>query len=330
MKTATIPKLDKIYTGDAVSVMKSWPDEFIDLVLTSPPYFGLRDYGVKGQIGRELDAPHYIENLLEVLSECRRVLKPTGSLFLNIGDSYKDKTLLAIPWRVALALMEEGWILRNEIVWAKPWGLPHPVKDRLNTTHEKIFHLVKEKSYYYDLDAIRIPTKGIYREPKRTERNVDRLDPHGGQSGLSGGFKPNPLGKNPGDVWSIGPETRPKQQIVPGATSHFAPYPEELCERPIKAACPSGGIVLDPFMGSGTTAVVAKRLGRHFLGIELSPDYAQLARKRVRLASVPNSFTCSNRAFNYRSSRRTKTMPLTCMNTSKRELGFSSGKVRSK
>lgn len=323
------PALDRIYVGDSVAVMRRWPDQFVDLVLTSPPYFNLRDYGVAGQLGLERAPEEYVASLMKVIRECGRVMKSTGSLYLNIGDTYKGKTLLGIPWRVAFAMIEEGWLLRNEIVWAKPHGLPTPIKDRLNTTHEKIFHFVKSPKYYFDLDAIRVPTKGTYREGSKTRRFMtDTRLPHRPGVPVAGNFKPHPLGKNPGDVWTIGPETRPKKYIAPGETAHFAPYPEALCERPIKAASPPDGIVLDPFMGSGTTALVARRLGRHFLGTELSPEYARLARRRLRLHASPLPSHRSSRSFKSRSSRATPIKRLCSKNVRKRDLSFSSGQDR--
>ncbi len=319
------PPLDQIFTGDALEVMRTWPSGFVDLVLTSPPYFQLRDYGVAGQIGLEEAPEAYVRRLFEVLSECRRLLKDEGSLFLNLGDTYQGKSLLGIPWRVALALIEDGWLLRNAIVWHKPNALPRPFTDRLSTTYELAFHFVKAKRYFYDLDAIRVPHKGAYRERKPTRRFVRQSRfPHLPGLPVAGNFRPNPKGKNPGDVWSIPSETRAKHAIAPGAaTAHFAPYPEALCERPILAACPEGGIVLDPFMGSGTTAVVARRLGRHFLGIELSPAYAELARRRLALPPPGAARGCSHRSFTSRSHRRTVITRLCTRNGRCRPLSFS-------
>lgn len=305
--------LDRIYRGDALRILRSWPDAFVDLVLTSPPYFQLRDYGVQGQLGLEQTPEEYVVKLVAICRELRRVLKDTGSLFLNLGDSYRDKSLLAVPWRVALALIDEGWLLRNAIVWHKPNALPRPVKDRLTTTYEFVFHFTTTRSYYYDLDAIRVPHKGTYRggtptrRPRMSGGHLARLA--GPQIG--GNFRPHPKGKNPGDVWTVTPETRAKRFIAPGAP-HFAPFPETICERPILAACPPHGIVLDPFMGSGTTAVVARKLGRHFLGIELSPEYVEAARRRLIEARYTHPATCSCRLLPTRSRRRTaKSRPCT-------------------
>lgn len=324
-----LPNLNQIYVGDGVRVMRRWPDAFVDLALTSPPYFNLRDYGVRGQIGLEKEPAEYIARMMDVVRECGRILKSTGSLYLNIGDTYQRKTLLGIPWRLAFAMLEEGWLLRNEIVWAKPHGLPTPIKDRLNTTHEKIFHFVKQPSYYFDLDAIRVPTKGTYREGSKTRRfDKDARLPHRAGIPVAGNFRPHPLGKNPGDVMVVGPETRPKKYIAPGGTAHFAPYPEALCELPIKAASPPDGIVFDPFMGSGTTALVARRLGRHFLGTELSADYARLARRRLAMHRPPPILGCSHRSFRPRSSRGTPIKRLCSRNAMEGDLSFSPGQER--
>lgn len=318
---SVLPTPDTIYVGDAAAVMRDWPAGFVDLVLTSPPYFNLRDYGVAGQIGLESSVDEYTVRLLEVVGECGRVLKPTGSLYLNLGDTYRGKSLLGIPWRVALALMGRGWLLRNAIVWHKPNGLPTPIKDRLNATYELVFHLTRQRSYYFDLDAIRVPQSSGGRERTRPRHPEKRL-PY--RRGLPGDFRPHPLGKNPGDVWAIGPEVRPKRYIVPGAeTSHFAPYPESLCERPILAASPPGGTVLDPFMGSGTTALVSRRLGRHFLGIELSPEYARLARRRLDLGA-PEAPGRSTKEFKPSSTRRSRIRPQCSRNANKSALSFSS------
>lgn len=279
------PALDRVYIGDALAVLQRWWGGFVDLVVTSPPYFQLRDYGVAGQLGLEATATEYLQNLLAVLREAGRMLNDTGSLFVNLGDTYHNKTLLGIPWRVALALVDDGWRLRNAIIWHKPNGLPSSVTDRLTGRYEFVFHFTKSSHYFYDLDPIRVPHttagEGEVRRPPR-----DPLYHPSWTRSVSGHFRPHPAGKNPGDVWTIRPETRAKRHLDPDGVGHFAPYPEELCARIIQAACPQGGIVLDPFLGSGTTAVVARRLGRRYLGIELSPDYAQAAERRVAATAV--------------------------------------------
>lgn len=277
------PRLDHIYVGEAEKVLRRWPSGFVDLCVTSPPYFQLRDYGHQEQLGLEERPGSYVRRLLGVLGQVRRVLKPSGSLYLNLGDTYRDKSLVGIPWRVARELTRRGWYLRNAIVWYKPHGLPSAIKDRLTNRYEFVFHLTRSRRYYFDLDPLRIPN--VDRRTRRltgpVRRGAQGID-HQPGAVVAGNFTPDPRGKNPGDVWAIGPETRPKRFISPGETMHYAPFPETLAEGPILAASPRGGIVLDPFLGSGTTAFVARRLGRRFLGVELVPRYARLARRRLR------------------------------------------------
>lgn len=293
------PQLDQIYVGDAEAVLRHWPPGFVDLCVTSPPYFQQRDYGHKDQIGLEKSPEQYIRRLLAVLRQVRRVLKPEGSLYLNLGDTYRRKSLLGIPWRVVRQLQRRGWYLRNAIVWHKPHGVPSAIKDRLTNRYEFVFHLTRSRRYYFNLDPLRVPN--VDRRTRKltgpVRRGAQGLDRRPGVV-IAGNFTANPRGKNPGDVWAIGPDTRPKRFIAPGETMHYAPFPESLVDRPILAASPPGGIVLDPFMGSGTTALVAHRHGRRFLGVELVPDYAKLARARLRRA-------CSRRSFLSRSHRGT-------------------------
>ncbi len=312
------PRLDQIYVGDAEHVLRTWPVGFVDMCLTSPPYFQMRDYGHADQIGLEKTPDAYVKRLLAVMREVRRVLKPGGSLYLNLGDTYRQKSLLGIPWAVARALRRRGWYLRNAIVWYKPHGVPSAIKDRLTTRYELVFHFTRSRHYYFDLDAVRVPS--VDRRTRRLAGPVRR-----GAQGLghrpgvmvAGNFTPDPRGKNPGDVWAIGPETRPKRFIVPAATTtHYAPFPEALCEPPIRAASPEGGIVLDPFIGSGTTALVARRLGRRFLGIDLVEEYAALARARLRADR-------SHRSFSSGSHRRTAKARKTRRNAPDGALSFS-------
>ena len=231
-----------IYTGDATETLQELPPESVNMVMTSPPYWNLRDYGVDGQLGREETTGAFVQNLADVFDEVKRVLRPDGSLWLNLGDTYENKDLQQIPARVALELQQRGWILRNRVTWAKPNPMPQSVKDRLNDTTEAVFHFVKDHDYWYDLDAIREP----YSESM--ERRKDCQSKHGGheKDGWGGGDHHeggglldnsqtyadtmHPAGKNPGDVFEV--TTKPFPE------AHFAVYPPELCEKPIKATCP--------------------------------------------------------------------------------------------
>jgi len=265
--------------GDAIEQMRTLPDQSVDCIVTSPPYYGLRDYGQAGQYGLEATPAEYVEIMSDVFAEARRVLADDGTLWLNLGDSYvcspkgsesktdgldgrsnhrttpagsggknggglAAKQLLGIPWRTAFALQDDGWILRNEIIWHKPNAMPESVRDRLSNRHEQLFMFAKSRRYHFDLDAIR----------KRGGRELDRT------------------GANPGDVWPI--TTRPYPQ------AHFAVFPIDLPLRCISAGCRPDGMVLDPFSGSGTTGAAARQLGRRYIGIDLNPAYHNLARVR--------------------------------------------------
>lgn len=309
-----------IFQADSREAWKHLPEHSADAIVTSPPYFGLRDYGVDGQVGLEDNPQEFVDTLADLLTGYgERVLKPGGSLWLNLGDTYSSTTtnnggysdkstladftstdtkgrrandatsprriepgfpskcLMMIPERVALALIDRGWILRNRVVWAKPNGMPSSVTDRLATKHEALFHLVRQPRYFYDLDAIREPAKSTSEEYLRAGASVRENHRYGEVNGAKLGDKSfrNFDGKvNPGDVWTI-----PTQ---PYPDAHFAVFPPELVRRPILATVPEGGTVLDPFFGSGTTAVMARRLGRKAMGVELSEDYCALAAKRFR------------------------------------------------
>lgn len=284
--------------GDALDILKSRPDGSVNCIVTSPPYYGLRDYGTPGQYGLEASPAAYVETMRALFAEARRVLADDGTLWLNIGDSYAHggsgaqgaagdragrtftaehmpgsralptKNLLGIPWRVAFALQDDGWILRNAIVWHKPNAMPESVRDRMSKRYEEIFLFSKSPKYWFDLDAVREPHVRQAKGPKDTEWvastswNHNRL----GEVGT------HPNGKNPGDVWSIA--TRPYPQ------AHFATFPIDLPLRCIKAGCKPNGVVLDPFSGAGTTGLAARRLGRRYVGIDLNADYHDLAIER--------------------------------------------------
>ena len=297
-----------IMCGDAMDQLSAMASDSVQCCVTSPPYFNLRDYGAPGQLGREASPGEYVEKLVKVFREVRRVLRPDGTLWLNIGDSYtsgnrknrgrdeklpartvgwhpptphgmKPKDLMGIPWMVAFALRADGWYLRQDIIWHKPNAMPESVRDRCTRSHEYIFLLSKLEQYYFDADAIREP---FVTPPRTGERrsyspgcasSFDMERGHIGQHGNFAGLPLNPNGKNKRDVWAVSTSS------FKGA--HFAVFPEKLAEPCILAGCPKGGLVLDPFMGSGTTGVVAKRLGRGFIGIDINPDYCDMAADRI-------------------------------------------------
>lgn len=329
-------------------------DNSIDCCVTSPPYWGLRDYGVTGQIGLENTMQEYIDKTLEVFEEVKRVLKPQGTLWLNLGDSYvgtggdrqpvdgngpfetitrlspnngrwarnaksvlKPKQLVGIPWKVAFALQENGWYLRSDIIWAKPNPMPESVKDRPTKSHEYIFLMTKSQKYYYDCDSIKEPVididsntpqdieRAMMRRRKAAPKGNARIfrggaycnnstfnNCEGGRRTVSGnldrkyGDERNRPGsqlgasvpwegtmKNKRDVWIVASQ--------PCKEAHFATFPPKLIEPCILAGCPAGGIVLDPFMGSGTTAMVSIQLQRNFIGFELNPEYIKIAERRI-------------------------------------------------
>ena len=329
--------VNRVLVGDAAKRLRRLPAASVDTVVTSPPYFLLRDYGVDGQIGLEDTVAGWVDHLVDVLDEVARVLKPQGSVWLNLGDTYARqprhgataKSLVLGPEKLLLALSERGWIVRNKVVWAKPNPLPASVRDRLNTTWEPLFLLTRQRDYFFDLDAIRIPPRSTLNGPTvagattkygvRAKGRPEWSGPlAGNNSGLekmkARGLASHPLGKNPGDVWTI------PTAAYRGA--HFATFPEALVERPVRATCPERvcrtcgsawhrapveralgslavlgqlrkscgcsdaawqpGVVLDPFLGAGTVGVVAERLHRRWLGLELNPAYARQAGARIR------------------------------------------------
>ena len=283
----TTIQLDIIHTGDCLNILKTLPDDSVHCCVTSPPYYALRDYGMEAQIGRETTPTEYISRLTEVFTEVRRVLRPDGTLWLNISDTYagkgnqgdyidpknpngrngqavalnnkvegcKPKDMIGIPWMLAFALRDTGWYLRNDIIWMKDNPMPESVKDRLSRCYEHVFLFSKSKKYFFDYKAISEPI---------APATAERL-----KRGMKGGNKYG----NKRDVWKI--------NTVPFKGGHYAAYPPKLVETCLLAGCPEGGIVLDPFMGSGTTGMVASQMGRHFVGIELNPEYTELAYKRI-------------------------------------------------
>jgi site-specific DNA-methyltransferase (cytosine-N4-specific) len=295
--------------GDALAVVADLPDESVDCIVTSPPYYGLRDYGTPGQYGLESTPAEYVATMRDLFSEARRVLTGDGTLWLNLGDSYSGswgnqgrgeprpmkqevhdgrypdkgtrtgavppgtppaKNLLGIPWRTAFALQDDGWILRNEIVWHKPNAMPESVRDRLSSRHEHLFMFTKSAKYWFDLDAIREPHTAPERKAGARAFRARDLNHERTSTGAYSG--PDARGRNPGDVWSIATQPYPE--------AHFATFPMSLPLRCIKAGCKPGGVVLDPFSGSGTTGAAARTLDRKYVGIDLNPAYHDLAKER--------------------------------------------------
>ena len=282
------PPLDKIVCGDAAATLRTMPADWVDTIVTSPPYYRQRNYKDPNQIGGERTPQEYVDRLVGVFAAARRVVKPSGSLWLVLGDKYLNGRQLGMPWRVALALVDDGWILRSDVIWHKPNAMPSSVKTRPTTDHEYVFFLTRSTDYFYDADAVR--------EPHVTFTEKSRMKGGRGHFGRRDGTPET--GKNAGNVnlhdarWdqAFHPKGRNKRTVwsVPLSKfreAHFAVFPERLVETCVRAASPTGGLVLDPFSGSGTTALVARRLDRHFVGIDSVPEYCEMARRR--LASSP-------------------------------------------
>lgn len=303
-----------LLTGDVRERLRELSDQSVNCVVTSPPYFGLRDYGIGGQIGLEKTPQEYVDALVDVFREVKRVLRDDGTVWLNLGDSYaantkagnkvfgntefnqnrpsrqatktperrlsegiKVKDLIGIPWRVAFGLQDDGWYLRSDIIWNKPNCMPESVKDRPTRAHEYIFLLTKSKSYYYDHLAIKEDCSESNIKDFLNRKTLDNKGDHGGtRKDLARGrdaYMSSDFKRNKRSVWTV--TTKPYK----GA--HFAVFPADLIEPCVLAGCPPCGTVLDPFMGSGTTGVVATRHNRKFIGVELNPTYVELARERI-------------------------------------------------
>src|SRR6266542_3894086 len=343
---AALPHLNQlprntILLGDARDQLRRLPANSVDCVITSPPYFGLRDYQVDGQLGLEADVEGWVRSMRAVCAELARVLKPKGALWLNVGDGFSadlregapHKSLLLGPQRLVLGLLADGWLVRNQVVWAKSNPMPTSVSDRLAATYEVVYFLVRTRRYYFDLDAIRVPLRTT---AVQTTTDPERIYPppgagpalrpgwaYNGNQGLSRlkarGMAGHPLGKNPGDVWTL--------PTAGFKGAHFASFPRGLVERPLLATCPERvcsecgeawqrklerhggsvgqegrllavgalqascrcgaeavpGVVLDPFVGTGTTALVAEAHGRDWVGIELNAGYAGMAEGRLAM-----------------------------------------------
>jgi site-specific DNA-methyltransferase (adenine-specific) len=281
--------LNQFLCGDALEVCQTLDTASVDVVVTSPPYFLQRDYGSKRQLGQDENPAEYVARLAVLFSELRRVVRPTGSAWIVIGDKYMDGELLGMPWRVCLALKDVGWILRSDCIWHKPNAMPSSVKNRPTHDHEYIFFFSHSRRYFYNADAIREPHV-TFSERSRMKGGRRHFGQRGGtpENGKNGGVSNlhdgrwdqafHPHGRNKRTVWSI--------PLSKFRDAHFAVYPEAVVETCVRATCPEGGIVLDPFSGAGTTAVVAKRLGRQFIAIDCVAKYCELARTRVKQLSI--------------------------------------------
>lgn len=331
---------NKLVHGDSEDVLSSFPSDSIDTIITSPPYWGVREYDGSSTLGKEDDVEEFVSNLLDIFEELNRVLKATGSFWLNIGDTYENKDLVGVPWRTALAMKDrQDWILRNDVIWNKVKGNPSSANDRLRVMHEYVFHFVQQRDYFYNDEAIReeedfelsykdngdvVSPTGVsgarYRRQiehndtlseeekanalEALEEHLEMMEnreikdfrmvirdeqrtTHGDSEDLSGrarelaqkGFyflRYNAEGPMPENIWDIVPEDEHRED------NHCAVYPVELCELPIKATCPEEGIVLDPFVGTGTTIVAANKLNRRAIGIDASKDYLETAEERLK------------------------------------------------
>jgi len=263
------------------------PDQSVHCIVTSPPYFGLRDYGIDGQIGMEETPEKFVAELVSVFRECWRVLRDDGTLWLNLGDSFFNKQILGIPWRVAFALQDAGWIIRSDIVWSKPNPMPESVTDRPTRAHEYIFLLAKSGRYYYDADAIKEEAKleraSSYEYSFGGDKNNHLLATNQVRTRISG-YRKFTGTRNKRSVWTVPSAPFSAKSLGFTDVDHFATFPPALIEPCILAGCPVGGTVLDPFNGSGTTGAVACTHGRNHIGIELNPDYIEIAHSRIKSA----------------------------------------------
>ena len=295
-----------VHLGDALTALQAMPEASVYCCVTSPPYFGLRDYGMEGQLGLEETPEAYVHGMVSVFREVRRVLRPDGTLWLNLGDSYtgsastggtgketdytgkrslpnkraeglKPKDLIGIPWRVAFALQADGWYLRQDIIWHKPNPMPESVRDRCTKAHEYVFLLSKSERYFFNSEAMKEKAAGVRGGAPKKIHSESAQGKHGATSALN-------------KSWD-GAETRNRRSVWAVASSryggvHFATFPPALIEPCILAGAPFNGLVLDPFTGSGTTAAVALQHGRRFIGCELNPDYIKLAEARIAAAEA--------------------------------------------
>ncbi|QQE66784.1 site-specific DNA-methyltransferase [Leptolyngbya sp. BL0902] len=273
-----------VLNGEALEVLKNFPSSIVQTVVTSPPYYGQRDYCADDQIGMEQTPEEYIERLVNIFDEVKRVLREDGTLWLNIGDKYINGNLAGLPWRLAIALKERGWLLRSDIIWHKPNAMPSSVQNRPTTDHEYIFLFAKNSKYFYDADSIREPHV-TFSEKSKMKGGRNHLGKEGGtpEQGKNSGNSNlhrgrwdqafHPKGRNKRTVWEV-PLSKFRE-------AHFAVFPEKLIEPCILAGSSEGSVVLDPFFGSGTTGLVSLMKGRKFIGIELNKHYCEIAIKRI-------------------------------------------------
>ena len=305
--------LNVIYNMDCLVGLKRLPANCVDCCITSPPYYGLRDYQVEGQIGLEDSPEEFLDKLVEIFTEVLRVLKPEGTLWLNIGDTYngykgnarqknmetmyaghrhqptrkpnhgleckwlKPKDLIGIPWMLAFSLRSVGWYLRQDIIWHKPNPMPEAVKDRCTKSHEYIFLLSKSARYYFDADAIKEKAVSDNKPHMVHHRRIE----NGTYRTIHSDYEiPASEYRNKRDVWTVA--------VRPSKGSHFATFPQQLIRDCVLAGCPKGGVILDPFMGTGTTAMVARMYGRQYIGFEINAEYMSIINKKIQI--TPNMF----------------------------------------
>lgn len=304
-----------LYLGDAIEVMRALPESSVDCVVTSPPYYGLRDYGHPGQYGLEPTPAEYVDRMVDVFTAARRLLRPDGVCWLNIGDSYagstagapavapksarpsfrrdsaacaaprrrsgdlQPKNLLGMPWRIAFALQAAGWILRSAIAWHKPNAMPESVTDRMSCKYELVFLLSVSDRYWFDLEAVKVAAQ--HRHGSRNPAAIGTINAarRYGINETSTLTSAAHETRNPGDVWTVATSPYPE--------AHFAVMAPEIARRCILAGCRPGGVVLDPFSGSGTTGMVARQLGRRYIGIDLNAQYHDLAVRRLGDTPLP-------------------------------------------